>query len=182
MVFARSSRPTVAMVATALAAALSLAGAAAWRLVVGDGWTSLVLTVAVLVVVAVAARGARRLRGGPASRLGVFQDRLVLVNGRTELQAPWREIRTATLSDQTDQGLPRWPDLRMTDRLTVSLKTGRAFSFRPRTYGLDPVACLDLFLRLRDELDLASRLPQFDSELDLRTRPAHTGDVIRPQL
>ena len=128
------------------------------------------------------ARFARRLRRWPAGRLGIFQDRLVLVGGRLELQAPWVEIQTASLADRSEWAWASWPEIHLTERLSVRLRSGRSFSFRPKAFGLEPTACRDLFLTLRDDGQARDRLPVFDSALDLATRPLHTGELIRPQL
>jgi len=106
----------------------------------------------------------------------------VLVQGRTELQAQWDLVETVTLADQGDWAAARWPELSLTDRLTVRLRPARRFSFRPATFGVEPAACRDLVLRLRDERALRDRLPEFDSALDLMSRPLHMGELIRPEL
>ena len=135
-----------------------------------------------MVAAAVVARLVIRLRRWPAGRLAVFRDRLVLVSGRLELQAAWAEIATASLADHSEWGWAFWLEIRLTERLSVRLRSGRSFSFRPKTFGLEPAACRDLFLTLRDDQGLRERLPVFDSALDLATRPLHIGELIRPQL
>jgi hypothetical protein len=131
---------------------------------------------------AMLARALRALRRWPASVLGLFRDRVALVQNRTEVQAPWAHVAGATLADQSEWGSLRWPELRITERLTVRLRSGRTFSFRPRTYGLDPGACRDLFLRVRDDAEFRSGLPEFDSLLDMALRPLHAGLTPNPRL
>ena len=182
MIFARSNRSTWTLTTAALTVAfLLLAGTAALALV-GRLWDALALGLLAAVAAAVVARFARRLRRWPAGRLGIFQDRLVLVGGQLELQAPWVEIQTASLADRSEWAWASWPEIRLTERLSVRLRSGRSFSFRPKAFGLEPTACRDLFLTLRDDGQARDRLPVFDSALDLATRPLHTGELIRPQL
>jgi hypothetical protein len=182
VIFARTNRSMVLFAwAAAGVAALLLAAALALLL---DGQPPAALAVGLLAAVALAVvlRTILRLRRWPAGRLGFFQDRLVLVQGRTELQAQWDQVETVTLADQGDWAAARWPELRMTDRLTVRLRSARRFSFRPATFGVEPAACRDLVLRLRDERPVRDRLPEFDSSLDLTSRPLLTGELIRPEL
>ena len=73
-----------------------------------------------------------------------------------------------SLSDQSEWGSVSWPEVRLTDRLTIRLRRARPLSFRPNAFGLEPVACRDLILELRDDPDRRLQLPEFDSELDLR--------------
>jgi hypothetical protein len=173
---------TVRFAAVALAVALALAGVAAWLVVQGRAAAALPLGMLAAVAAAVVARLALRLRRWPTSRLGFFRDRLVLVQGRVELQAPWEKLDTVTLADQGDWAAARWPEIRLTDRLTVRLRPARRFSFRPATFGVEPAACRDLMLRLRDERALRDRLPEFDSARDLTTMPLHTGELVRPEI
>ncbi len=182
MVFARSSRSTVRFAAAVLAVALALAAAAAAALTRGYGLAALSLGMVAVVAAAVVARTALRLRRWPTSRLGFFRDRLVLVQGRVELQAPWERLDTVTLADQGDWAAASWPGITLTDRLTVRLRPARRFSFRPATFGVEPAACRDLMLRLRDEPALRERLPPFDSARDLTSMPLHTGELVRPEL
>jgi hypothetical protein len=163
MIFARSNRSIWMLTIAALLAALPLTGGTVILVLGGRIWDALALGLLAVVAVAVVVRLAIRLRRWPAGRLAVFRDRLVLVSGRLELQAAWTEIR-------------------LTERLNVRLRSGRSFSFRPKTFGLEPVACRDLFLTLRDDSRTRDRLPVFDSVLDMTVGPLHTGELIRPQL
>lgn len=182
MVFARSKRSMVRVAAAAFALTLLLGAASAWLFSLHDDLGALVLGMLGVVALAVVARMALRLRRWPARRLGFFRDRLVLVLRSAELQAPWDHVQTATLAAQGDWTVTRWPEIDLTDRLTVRLGSRRRFSFRPAAFGLEPAACRDLILRLRDDRALRERLPEFDSRLDVLQRPLHTGELIRPQL
>jgi hypothetical protein len=182
LIFARSNRSTYLFATGSLAVALGLALMAAGLLIARYRAAALLLAMLAAVAAAVLARALRRLRRWPVARLGLFRDRLVLMQGPVELQARWDMVDTATLADQGDWAAARWPEIRLTDRLTVRLRPARRFSFRPAAYGLEPVACRDLILRLRDERGLRAKLPEFDSVLDLSARPLHTGELIRPQL
>ena len=182
MIFARSSRYTYVLGAVSLVLGGALYCAAGWLLWIGRGWTALLPWMLGTVALTVLARMVRRIRRWPLSRLGLFRDRLVLVQGPVELQAAWDMIDTATLARQGEWGAMEWPEVRLSDRLTVRMRPARSFSFRPATFGLEPAACRDLVLRLRDERPLRARLPEFDSALDLSRRPLQTGELIRPQL
>jgi|SRR5437879_2878498 len=163
-------------------AALLLVAATVALAMGGRIWDALAVGLLAAVVAAVVARLAIRLRRWPAGRLGVFRDRLVLVTGRLELQAAWVEVLTASLADHSEWGWASWPEIRLTERLSVRLRSGRSFSFRPKTFGLEPAACRDLFLMLRDDPRARGRLPVFDSALDLAAGPFHIGELIRPQI
>lgn len=182
MVFARSSRSTVRFALAAAAVAVGLAAATGALLARGYGLAGLLVGMLTAVAAAVVGRTVVRLRRWPRSRLGFFRDRMVLVQGRTEVQAPWERLDTVTLADQGDWAAARWPEITLTDRLTVRLRPSRRFSFRPATFGVEPAACRDLMLRLRDEPALRDRLPVFGSVRDLSSMPLHTGDLVRPEL
>lgn len=182
MIFARSNRSTVLLTGGALALAVALAAAATLLAVVRNLLAALVVGMLAVVAMAVAVRTIRRLRRWPANRLAFFRDRLVLVQGRTEVQALWDRIELVSLADNSEWGSARWPEISLTDRLTVGLGHNRLFSFRPAACGLEPIACRDLILRLRDDTQLRLRLPEFDSLLDLTRRPVQTGEFIRPRL
>jgi hypothetical protein len=182
VVFARSSGSTKRFAVAAAAVAVALAAATAAILTRGYGLAGLVLGMLTAVAAAVVGRTLLHLRRWPRSRLGFFRDRLVLVQGRTELQAPWERLDTVTLADQGDWAAARWPEITLTDRLTVRMHPARRFSFRPATFGVEPAACRDLMLRLRDEPALRDRLPVFGSLRDLASMPLHTGDLVRPEL
>src|SRR5258708_16008375 len=86
----------------------------------------------------------------PSGKLGLFRDRLVVIQGRHEMRAVWSLIETITLSDPG-----AWPHVRLTDRLTISLPNQPPLTFKPALFGLDPPACPDLIIRLR----AGARLP-----------------------
>ena len=182
MVFARSRRPTFCLTAISLALAVGLLAVAGWALPFGGGWAAVVPVMLAGVALAVTTRMIRRLRHWPPSRLGLFADRLVLLQGPVEMQAPWELVETASLAAGLDGAPGDWPELRLTDRLTVRLAQGQTIILRPAVFGLEPVACRDLVLRLRDDSSLRTRLPEFDSMLDLVSRPPRMGALIRPQL
>jgi hypothetical protein len=182
VLFARSNRSTVRFAAAVLAVAFALTGGAALALVRSSAQAAVGLGVLAIIAAAVVARTSLRLRRWPSSRLGFFRDRLVLVQGRVELQAAWERLDTVTLADQGDWAAARWPEITLTDRLTVRMRPARRFSFRPATFGVEPAACRDLMLRLRDEPALRDRLPEFDSARDLTSMPLHTGELVRPEL
>ncbi|HSR22365.1 MAG TPA: hypothetical protein VLW53_02360 [Candidatus Eisenbacteria bacterium] len=173
----------VRFAAAAAGVAMGLAAATGAVLLEGYDLAGLVLGMLTAVAAAVVGRTALRLRRWPTSRLGFFRDRLVLVQGRrTQLQARWEQLDTVTLADQGDWATARWPEITLTDRLTVRMRPARRFSFRPATFGVEPAACRDLMLRLRDEPELRARLPEFDAGRDLASMPLHTGDLVRPEL
>jgi hypothetical protein len=181
VVFARSRRSTLRFAAAVVAVTLALAGVALAMLLKGYDLAALALAMLAAVAAAAVARTVMRLRRWPRSRLGFFRDRLVLVQGGTELQARWEQLETVTLADQGDWAAAKWPEIRLTDRLTVRLRPDRRISFRPATFGVEPAACRDLMLRLRDEVALRDRLPEFRAR-DLASMPLHTGELVRPEL
>jgi hypothetical protein len=181
VIFARSNRPAILLGALLVAGGALLAASALRILAIGgEPGAALLFGLLAIVDLAYLARLGRHLRKSrPGGRLGFFADRLVLVQGATALQVPWNRIEVASLADQTDWALARWPEIRLTDRLTIRVRAGRSFSFRPDGFGVDAVACRDLVLRLRDDPRLRRRLPEFDSRLDLAHRPLSRGDLIK---
>lgn len=125
----------------------------------------------------VAAWAGWRLRTWPSGRLGFFRDRLVVIQGKHEMRAVWAAMDTVTLSEPDS-----WPHVRLTDRLTLNFKNEPALRFKPAHFGLDPSACRDLILRLRDDSGLRARLPEFDSVRDLAISPVVAGELIEPRL
>ena len=169
MIYARSPRPTLLMAVGALALGLAFAAASLWELFnqprdVG----ALVLAMLATLALAFAMREALRLRRWPLARLAFFRDRLVIIQGRAEALAAWEGIEMVSLADQSEWGSLRWPEIRLTDRVTLRLRRAGPLSFRPLAFGLEPVACRDLILALRDDPLRRLQLPEFDSELDLR--------------
>ena len=87
----------------------------------------------------------------------------------------------STLSEPLSPHNP-WPTVKITDRLTIRFKNEAPLSFKPAAFGLQPVACRDLIVRLRDDPRLRSRLPEFDSVRDLALGPVVAGELIEPRL
>jgi hypothetical protein len=72
--------------------------------------------------------------------------------------------------------------VRVTDRLTIQLRNEQPLVLKPAAFGLQPSACRDLIVRLRDEPKLRARLPEFDSVRDLAISPVVAGELIEPRL
>lgn len=113
----------------------------------------------------------------PSGKLALFRDRLVVIHGKHEMRALWSLMEIVTLA-----AAKSWPDVRLTDRLTINLKDEPPLSFKPAVFGLAPTACRDLILRLRDDAKLRSRLPEFDSARDLAISPVVAGELSEPRL
>ncbi len=113
----------------------------------------------------------------PSGKLGLFRDRFVVIQGRHEMRAVWSLIETITLSEPA-----AWPNVRLTDRLTISFTNEPPLTLKPARFGLDPPACRDLMIRLRDDSRLRARLPEFDSVRDLAISPVVAGELIEPRL
>jgi hypothetical protein len=126
---------------------------------------------------AVAAWAGVKLRRWPPARLGFFRDRLLVIQGRHEMRALWSAIEAVTLSEPNS-----WPRVQLTDRLTIQFKNEPPLSFKPASFGLEPGACRDLIVRLRDDPKLRARLPEFDSLRDLVISPVVAGELIEPRL
>lgn len=126
---------------------------------------------------AVAAWAGIQLKRWPLRKLALFRDRLVVIQGKHEMRAVWSLMETVTLAE-TDA----WPDFRLTDRLTIHSRNEAPIRFRPAVFGLEPTACRDLILRLRDDSKLRTRLPEFDSARDLAISPVVAGELIEPRL
>lgn len=120
---------------------------------------------------------ALKLKGWPPARLGFFRDRLLVIQGRHEMRAVWTAMGAVTLSEPGS-----WPRVRLTDRLTIQFKNEPPLSFKPAAFGLEPAACRDLILKLRDDPKLRIRLPEFDSLRDLAISPVVAGELIEPRL
>ena len=121
-----------------------------------------------------------RSRQWSESKLCLFRDRLLVVQGRQVSPVLWDRIETATLAAG---GVARWvvagADVRLGQVLTLVLPARRLLTLRPREFGLEPSACRDLILRYRDDPAARVRLPEFDSALDLRGRPVQAGELRR---
>jgi hypothetical protein len=178
MIFVRSRRSIVILGASGLAFALlfALLAAVAARLT-GDRFAVGALAAGSVGAGLVAASAALQLRSWPLGRLAFFRDRIVVIQGRHEMRAVWTLMDTVTLSDPGS-----WPNVRLTDRLTIHFRNEPPLGFKPAQFGLEPAACRDLILRLRDDARLRARLPEFDSARDLAMSPVVAGELIEPRL
>jgi hypothetical protein len=178
MIYVRSRRSIVTLGLSGLAFALlfALLAAGATRLP-GGLVAAVALAGGAIGAALVAASAAVQLRLWPRDRLGFFRDRMVVIHGRHEMRAVWNLMDTVTLSDPAS-----WPNVRITDRLTIHFRNEPPLGFKPAQFGLEPSACRDLILRLRDDTRLRSRLPEFDSVRDLAAPPVVAGELIEPRL
>ena len=182
MIFVRSRRPTFLLAAATAVIMVGLAAAAAWAAIWVSPAAGVLFAILAVFALGFLLRAALRLRRWPASRLGFFRDRLVVVHRDTELRAGWDTMATVTLAETNEWTAAQWPEVKLTDRLTIHLQGERPFSLRPKSFGLDPVACRDLILRLRDDPEVRAQLPEFDSALDLARRPVAAGELMKPRL
>jgi hypothetical protein len=118
-----------------------------------------------------------QILGWPRARLCFFRDRLLVIEGRHEMRAVWSSMGAVTLTEPQS-----WPDVRVTDRLTIQLRNEPALRLKPAAFGLEPAACRDLIVSLRDEPKLRARLPEFDSMRDLAISPVVAGELIDPRF
>jgi hypothetical protein len=166
------------------AAAFGLGGAGAGLgigLGLGRQWAGAVLAgLVAAVLLAIGSRWFRRLLRWPSSRIGFFQDRLLIAHGPQEVHVVWSDLELATLAAQAEWGVMVWPAVKLTDRITLRLSGGAIITFRPASLGLEPVACRDLLLRLRDDRAARARLPVFRTAFSKdRLR---SGELIRPDI
>jgi hypothetical protein len=158
---------------TAVFAALAVAASAVPEAVIAGFALALGAATGALLVV----RTAFQLLRWPEARLCLFRDRLLVIEGRKEMRAVWTAMGAVTLS-QPDS----WPHVRITDRLTIQLRNEPPLVVRPTAFGLEPLACRDLIVRLRDEPKLRVRLPEFDSVRDLSITPVVAGELTEPRF
>jgi hypothetical protein len=179
LIYVRSRRPIMTLGAAGLAGAVvfGIIAVAAFQLPGGGPVAAFTLAAGSIGGVGLAAWAALKLRTWPPDKLGLFRDRLVAIQGRHEMRALWAQMETVTLSEPGS-----WPRVRITDRLTIDFKNEPALVFKPAHFGLEPAACRDLILRLRDDPRLRARLPEFDSARDLAVSPVVAGDLIEPRL
>jgi hypothetical protein len=178
MIYVRSRRPIVTLGASGLALALVFALLAAGAARLPGGWVAAIALAAGSVGAAlVAVAAAIQLRSWPLGRLGLFRDRMVIIQGRHEIRAVWSRMEMVTLADPGS-----WPHVRLTDRVTIHFHNEPPVGFKPAQFGLQPVACRDLILRLRDDAGLRARLPEFDSARDLAVSSVMAGELIEPRL
>ena len=178
LIYVRSRRSIVTLGASSLFCALVFAVLALVATRLPEGWLAgVALGAGSIGAWAVAVWAAFQLHAWPASKLGFFRDRMVVVQGRHEMRALWDLMESVTLSDPDS-----WPKVRVTDRLTIRIRNEPAFGLKPAHFGLEPAACRDLILRLRDDAGLRARLPEFDSARDLAIAPIVSGELIKPGL
>ena len=178
MIYVRSRRSIVTLGASALAFVILFALLALGMTRLPGGWVAAIaLAAGSLGAGVVAAWAGLQLRSWPLGKLGLFRDRMVVIQGRHEMRAVWTLMETVTLSDPGS-----WPRVRLTDRLTIHFRNEPPLGFKPAQFGLEPAACRDLILRLRDDDRLRARLPEFDSARDLASSPVVAGELIKPRL
>jgi hypothetical protein len=124
------------------------------------------LVIASILDFVLAALVASRLIRGRGCRLALFRDRVVVVQRRLESSALWDRIEAVTLAEPEHAA---WPRLRPTGTLTIHVRQQPALRFAPADFGVDPVRCRDMIVRLRDHQWLRRDLPEFDSALDLHS-------------
>lgn len=146
----------------------------------GQLLVAMIVGVVAAVLLGVGTRHFRRLMRWPASRIGFFQDRLLIAHGHHEVHIVWSDLQVATLAAQGEWGVLVWPAVKLTDKLTLRLAGGALVTFRPASLGLEPVACRDLLLRLRDDPIARARLPVFRTAF-AKSR-LRSGELIRPDI
>jgi hypothetical protein len=173
LIYVRSRRPILTLAACAVACAVAFAGLAFAAFQLPMGWIfALSLGAVSAAAVVVAAWAGVQLRAWPTGRLGLFRDRLLIVHDRHEMRALWDHMEIVTLADEA-----AWPNIRMTDCLTLHLRHEPPVRFKPADFGLEAGSCRDLILRLRDDRELRGRLPEFDSVRDLTAAPVVAGEM-----
>jgi hypothetical protein len=178
LIYVRSRRSIVTLGAFGLAWALAFALLAAGAMQLTGGWVAAIALGAGSVAgLAAVAWAGLQLRLWPSGKLGFFRDRILVIQGKHEMRALWSLMETVTLSDPDS-----WPRVRLTDRLTINFRNEPPLGFKPAQFGLQPAACRDLILRLRDDARLRTRLPEFDSVRDLAVSPVVAGELIEPRL
>jgi hypothetical protein len=148
------------MVAAALVMGGTVAGVATVLLIIRQMWSG--VPIAILaggLAIVTGARQWRRLGRWPASCIGLFRDRLLIVQNGQQVQVRWVDMDVVSLAEPGEWSGLEWPALHLTDRLTIRLRGGGALMFRPAQIGLDPTICRDIILRLRDQPALRTRLP-----------------------
>ena len=174
----RSRRPIVTIGASALACAIAFGLLAVGALQLPAGAVAAVaLGAGAAGAFGVALWAGLRLRRWPPGKLAFFRDRLLVIQERHEMRALWEPMDSVTLADPGS-----WPQIRMTDDLTISFRNEPPIRFKPAQFGLEAVACRDLILKLRDDAPLRERLPEFDSARDLVASPVVAGERFEPRF
>jgi hypothetical protein len=178
LIYVRSRRSIVTLGAFGLAWTVVFALLAIGALGLTGGWVAAIaLGVGSAAGLVATAWAGRQLHSWPSGKLAFFRDRILVIQGRHEMRALWSLMETVTLSD-----LNSWPRVHLTDRLTIHFRNEPPVGFKPAQFGLQPAACRDLILRLRDDSRLRARLPEFDSVRDLAVSPVVAGELIEPRL
>ena len=178
MIYVRSRRSIVTLGGISFICLAVFGLVAVLATLLPEGWVAAVPLGAGAVGAAVALMWAAiQLHSWPSSKLGFFRDRIVVVHGRHEMRAMWELMESVTLSDPDT-----WPKVRVTDSLTIRFRNEPPLGFKPAHFGLEPAACRDLILRLRDDDRLRARLPEFDSVRDLTVAPIVSGELIKPGI
>jgi hypothetical protein len=177
LIYVRSRRSIISLGAAGLACVLAFGALAAVAMAAQIWGAGLALVLGSLGGAGLVGWAGWRLRTWPSGKLGFFRDRLVVIQGKHEMRAVWSAMETVTLSEPGS-----WPEVRLTDRLTISFKNEAPLALKPAQFGLEPLACRDLILRLRDDSRLRARLPEFDSARDLAVSPVVAGELIEPRL
>jgi hypothetical protein len=178
LIYVRARRSIVTLAVAGLAFALAFGVLAAVAMSQPTGWVAAIaLGAGSLGGLLIAGWAGWKLRTWPPGKLGFFRDRLVVIQGKREMSVVWAAMETVTLSEPDS-----WPRVRVTDRLTLKFKNESPLRFKPAQFGLDPPACRDLIIRLRDDSRLRARLPEFDSARDLAISPVVAGELIEPRL
>ncbi len=178
MIYVRSRRPLLTIGGSAVACAVVFALMGVVALQLPAGWVAaMALWAGCMGGFLVAGWAGVNLRRWPLARLAFFRDRLVVLRGRQEMLALWDQMESVTLADTA-----AWPDLKITDCLTVTVRHQLPMRFKPADFGLDPTGCRDLLMRLRDEPELRVRLPEFDSDRDLEAAPLVAGETAEPRI
>jgi hypothetical protein len=168
----------VTILVAALGCALVFGLLALGALRLPSGWVAgLALGAGSLGAIAVAAWAGLKLRAWPTGKLAFFRDRLLVVHGRHEMRALWELMDSITLADPG-----AWPNIKLTDRLTINFRNEPPIRFRPAHFGLEATGCRDLIIRLRDDKGLRDRLPEFDSDRDLAASPVVAGELAEPRF
>lgn len=174
----RSRRPIVTLGLVGVVGAVVFGALAGFAFSLqGGAQAGIPLALGALGGAALAVWAGLELRRWPAGKLALFRDRLVVIHGRHEMRAIWSLMETVTLAAPMS-----WPQVRLTDRLTINLKNEAPLSFKPALFGLAPTSCRDLVLRLRDDPKLRARLPEFDSARDLAITPVVAGELSEPRF